>query len=165
MIPKVFEAIQSDYMRDWSLDQLANLAGMSRSGFALMFEKKVGVTPMIYLMNWRLQIACELLQGGRRQSRSNRHRHRLWLWLRKRIQRCLHENREVQARSVPQADLLFQAGQGRTKRAPANILSHILQSSRPQPFSTPTVQNHHCSAPSFFLSWRSVHRVRVHLRR
>ena len=37
---------------------------MSRSGFALMFKKKVGVTPMDYLKHWRMQVACELLQSS-----------------------------------------------------------------------------------------------------
>ncbi len=61
---KVLEAMQTDYKRDWSLEQLAKVANMSRSGFALTFQKKVGVSPMVYLTNWRMQIACELLGAG-----------------------------------------------------------------------------------------------------
>jgi AraC-like DNA-binding protein len=61
---KVLEAMQTDYKRDWSLAQLAKIANMSRSGFALTFQKKVGVSPMVYLTNWRMQIACELLGIG-----------------------------------------------------------------------------------------------------
>ncbi len=61
---KVLEAMQTDYKRDWSLEQLAKVANMSRSNFALTFQKKVGVSPMVYLMNWRMQIACELLEAG-----------------------------------------------------------------------------------------------------
>ena len=61
---KVLEAMQTDYKRSWSLEQLAEVANMSRSGFALTFQKKVGVSPMVYLMNWRMQVACELLEGG-----------------------------------------------------------------------------------------------------
>ncbi len=63
-LSKALEAIQTDYQRDWSLDQLASLANMSRSGFALTFKRTVGISPMNYLMNWRMQIACELLQAG-----------------------------------------------------------------------------------------------------
>ncbi len=63
-LSRVIEAMQSDYQHDWSVDELARLAGMSRSGFALTFRKKVGIPPMDYLMNWRMQIACELLQAG-----------------------------------------------------------------------------------------------------
>jgi AraC-like DNA-binding protein len=61
-LSKALEAMQSDYQRSWSLEQLANLANMSRSGFALMFKKKVGVAPMDYLKHWRMQVACELLK-------------------------------------------------------------------------------------------------------
>ncbi len=63
-LSKVLEAMQTSYKRDWSLEQLASLANMSRSGFALTFKKRVGISPMNYLMNWRMQIACELLRAG-----------------------------------------------------------------------------------------------------
>jgi AraC-like DNA-binding protein len=59
----VLEAMQADYQRDWSLEQFAKLANMSRAGFALTFKKTVGVSPMVYLMNWRMQIACKLLEA------------------------------------------------------------------------------------------------------
>ena len=61
----VLEAMQTDYKRNWSVNQLADLAQMSRSGFALVFKRIVGVSPLVYLANWRMQIACELLQEGR----------------------------------------------------------------------------------------------------
>ena len=61
---KVLDAMQTDYKRGWSLEQLANVANMSRSSFALTFQKKVGVSPIAYLTNWRMQIACELLESG-----------------------------------------------------------------------------------------------------
>ena len=60
----VLDAMQTEYQRNWSLEELAKLANMSRSGFALLFRKKVGVSPMVYLTNWRMQIACELLEAG-----------------------------------------------------------------------------------------------------
>ena len=63
-LTKALEAMQTDYMRSWTLEQLAAIANMSRSGFALTFRRKVGVTPMVYLANWRIQIACELLETG-----------------------------------------------------------------------------------------------------
>ena len=63
-LAKVLAAMQSEYERDWTLDQLADLAGMSRSGFAMTFKNKVGVAPMVYLANWRIQVACELLEAG-----------------------------------------------------------------------------------------------------
>lgn len=56
--------MQSNHARNWSLDDLARMAGLSRAGFALNFKKWIGVTPMEYLTQWRMQLACELLQGG-----------------------------------------------------------------------------------------------------
>jgi AraC-like DNA-binding protein len=61
-LAKVFEAMHANYQRPWSLDSLAKLAGLSRSGFALAFRKKVGLAPLEYLTNWRMQIACDLLK-------------------------------------------------------------------------------------------------------
>ena len=63
-LSKAIDAMHSGYERAWSLEELAQLASMSRSGFALTFKKKVGVAPMDYLANWRMQVACELLQAG-----------------------------------------------------------------------------------------------------
>lgn len=63
-LSKALEAMQTNYRRSWSLEELASLANMSRSGFALTFKRKVGISPMSYLMNWRMQIACELLREG-----------------------------------------------------------------------------------------------------
>ncbi len=65
-LAKVLETMQTEYKRSWSLQQLAKVANMSRSGFALTFRKKIGVTPMVYLTNWRMQIACDLLEVGDR---------------------------------------------------------------------------------------------------
>jgi AraC-like DNA-binding protein len=61
-LSKVFEKMHSQYQRPWSLDSLAKVAGLSRSGFALSFKKKVGLAPLDYLTNWRMQIACNLLR-------------------------------------------------------------------------------------------------------
>jgi AraC-like DNA-binding protein len=65
-LSKAIAAMQWEYARNWSLDDLARTAGLSRAGFALNFKKWVGVTPMEYLTQWRMQIACELLQEDRR---------------------------------------------------------------------------------------------------
>ena len=63
-LSKAIEAMHSDYQKAWSLDSLAKLAGLSRSGFALNFKKQVGISPMDYLAYWRIQIACDLLKTG-----------------------------------------------------------------------------------------------------
>jgi len=48
----------------WSLEQLAQHAGMSRARFAAHFRKVVGITPFDYLTNWRLGIAQTMLRKG-----------------------------------------------------------------------------------------------------
>lgn len=51
--------------RDWSVERLAREAGLSRTGFAVQFSEKMGLTPMQYLTTWRMQIACRELAGAR----------------------------------------------------------------------------------------------------
>jgi AraC-like DNA-binding protein len=42
---------------DWTVEELGQRAGMSRSIFALRFKETVGVSPMQYLMRWRMLLA------------------------------------------------------------------------------------------------------------
>ncbi|TYC52343.1 AraC family transcriptional regulator [Rhodobacterales bacterium] len=49
----------------WTLEKLAETAGMSRTQFAVTFKELVGSTPMGYLSGWRLEIARAELQSGR----------------------------------------------------------------------------------------------------
>lgn len=46
----------------WTLQQLAEGVGMSRSVFALRFKAMVGVTPMEYLTRWRMLLAGDRLR-------------------------------------------------------------------------------------------------------
>lgn len=63
-LSRALEAIHIEYQRPWSLDDLAKTTDMSRSGFASHFREQVGLSPMDYLTNWRMQIACDLLEAG-----------------------------------------------------------------------------------------------------
>lgn len=49
----------------WTLEKLAETAGMSRTQFAVTFKELVGATPMGYLATWRLDIARAELEAGR----------------------------------------------------------------------------------------------------
>lgn len=49
----------------WTLDELADLAGMSRARFAVNFRERVGITPLDYLTDWRMSVAQNLLKQGR----------------------------------------------------------------------------------------------------
>ena len=48
---------------DWSLDELAREVGLSRSVLAERFTHFVGVPPMQYLAQWRMQLAASLLSS------------------------------------------------------------------------------------------------------
>lgn len=48
----------------WNLETLAEEAGMSRTQFAITFKDVVGMTPGVYLSNWRLTIARTELEAG-----------------------------------------------------------------------------------------------------
>jgi AraC-like DNA-binding protein len=47
--------------QDWSVEKLAQSAGMSRTSFAVSFQKKMGMTPMQYATSWRMEIAKKQL--------------------------------------------------------------------------------------------------------
>jgi AraC-like DNA-binding protein len=48
---------------DWSLDELSREVGVSRSVLAERFTHFVGVAPMQYLAQWRMQLAATLLSS------------------------------------------------------------------------------------------------------
>ena len=48
----------------WTLDQLAQEAGLSRTAFASRFTEFVEVPPMQYVARWRLQLAARLIEQG-----------------------------------------------------------------------------------------------------
>ncbi|MCW5940075.1 MAG: AraC family transcriptional regulator [Fimbriimonadaceae bacterium] len=50
----------------WSVAELAERVGMSRTAFALRFKSKAGVGPLEHLTQWRIQRACELLRESRK---------------------------------------------------------------------------------------------------
>ncbi|MEN4559779.1 AraC family transcriptional regulator [Pantoea agglomerans] len=45
----------------WTIAKLAGQAGMSRAAFAKHFKQTVGTTPVEYLTQWRMMLACEQL--------------------------------------------------------------------------------------------------------
>jgi AraC-like DNA-binding protein len=48
----------------WTLQTLAERAGMSRSTFALRFKERVGESPMEYLTRWRMLLAGDRLMNS-----------------------------------------------------------------------------------------------------
>jgi AraC-like DNA-binding protein len=55
-------AMHADPARRWTLQALAERAGMCRSSFARRFRETVGATPMDYLTRWRMMLAGERLE-------------------------------------------------------------------------------------------------------
>jgi AraC-like DNA-binding protein len=62
-VSRAVAAIHRDATRDWSVESLASVAGMSRSRFAELFAATVGEPPLRYLHRWRLAIAFDLLRS------------------------------------------------------------------------------------------------------
>lgn len=58
-------AIHEEPTKAWTLDTLAERAGMSRSVFASSFREVVGDTPGQYLQGWRIRMAQQALKRGR----------------------------------------------------------------------------------------------------
>lgn len=57
--------IHANVSRDWTIAELAQKSGMSRSAFARRFSEAVGLAPVEYLLRWRMAIAKDALRQGR----------------------------------------------------------------------------------------------------
>lgn len=62
-ISAAIAAMHQEVDRDWTVSELAGLAGMSRSLFAARFTALVGVAPHRYLLRCRVQRAAQLLRS------------------------------------------------------------------------------------------------------
>src|SRR5690606_26220434 len=63
--PKVGKALAQLHRQpahQWTTDELAKSANLSRSAFAERFTQLVGLPPMRYLSQWRLQLAAVRLR-------------------------------------------------------------------------------------------------------
>jgi len=59
-------AVHGDISRPWTVEDLAQAAGMSRSAFAAAFRRAAGVPPLAYVADWRMQVARAALRRGDR---------------------------------------------------------------------------------------------------
>ena len=55
-------AIHASVSTPWTVESLAEAAGMSRSAFAARFKEILGQTPLEYVTGWRMQKAMQLLE-------------------------------------------------------------------------------------------------------
>ena len=54
--------MHGDVARSWTVAELAKTAGLSRSAFFERFTRTLGLSPMDYLLAWRMAVARDLLR-------------------------------------------------------------------------------------------------------
>ena len=59
------DAMHADPSGRWTLQSLADRAGMSRTTFAMRFRETVGSSPIEYLTRWRMLLAADRLQRSK----------------------------------------------------------------------------------------------------
>jgi AraC-like DNA-binding protein len=65
-VGRALAALHREPARDWTLDTLAQHAGVSRSGLTEKFARYLGQAPMTYLTEWRLELGAEALRSTSR---------------------------------------------------------------------------------------------------
>jgi AraC-like DNA-binding protein len=61
-IGAALKAVHENVNHPWTVESLAETAGMSRSAFAARFKELLGQAPLEYVTEWRMQKAVQLLQ-------------------------------------------------------------------------------------------------------
>jgi AraC-like DNA-binding protein len=57
-------SVHADPSRDWTVQELARVSGMSRTAFAVRFKAIAGLTPLAYVTDWRMRLARRGLRDG-----------------------------------------------------------------------------------------------------
>ncbi len=63
-LARAITAVHRHPEQHWSVQTLANEAGMSRTAFNQLFRETVGNTPGEYLKQWRMRLACRWLESS-----------------------------------------------------------------------------------------------------
>jgi AraC-like DNA-binding protein len=66
VLRRVLEAMHAQPAERWTIEKLADSVELSRSGLTERFTNVIGVPPMQYLIDWRMQLARSLLTGTQR---------------------------------------------------------------------------------------------------
>jgi len=61
-VARALALLHRDVARAWTVDELGREVGLSRSALADRFIRLIGVPPMHYLANWRMQVAMQKLR-------------------------------------------------------------------------------------------------------
>ena len=62
-LSRAIAAMHAEPASRWTVAELAGIANMSRTTFAVRFREVVGQSPLDYLTSWRMQLAADLLQS------------------------------------------------------------------------------------------------------
>ena len=62
-VARALALLHRDIARRWTVDDLGREVGLSRSALADRFIRLIGVPPMHYLANWRMQVATQKLRN------------------------------------------------------------------------------------------------------
>lgn len=63
-VARALKVLHQEPLQMWSVEALADIAGMSRSNFSERFTQLVGLSPLRYQNEWRLNLAREMLARG-----------------------------------------------------------------------------------------------------
>jgi len=61
-VARALALLHRDIARHWTVDELGREVGLSRSALADRFIRLIGMPPMHYLANWRMQVATQKLR-------------------------------------------------------------------------------------------------------
>lgn len=61
-IGAALRAMHANVARRWTVEELAGISHLSRSGFAKSFKRQVGLAPLEYLIQWRMSLARDALR-------------------------------------------------------------------------------------------------------
>ncbi len=64
VVGRALKALHDDPVRDWGADELARAAHTSRSVLGQRFRDLLGQSPIRYLVEWRMQLAADLLRSS-----------------------------------------------------------------------------------------------------
>lgn len=62
-VARALALLHRDITRSWTVDDLGREVGLSRSALAERFTRLIGMAPMHYLANWRMQVAAQELRN------------------------------------------------------------------------------------------------------
>jgi transcriptional regulator GlxA family with amidase domain len=62
-VARALALLHRDIKRCWSVDELGQEVGLSRSALADRFVRLIGMPPMHYLASWRMQVATQKLRN------------------------------------------------------------------------------------------------------